>query len=380
MYIEMAQTWWGIAFLVYSILCLSTYAGERGKSYEWERIKQRDPETGVYYVQLTNAPLHSRTLYFENPNFTVDNRTLLFLSQRMASRNSDWDLFRVDADGRNLVQLSDEKHPLGSPIPSPGTPRVIYGVRDNALLALDIDTFEEREIARCESVHSLGPSTLTGDGTFFLSIGKDRDGKHLIVRFRTDGTETTTFAHGYPLCHLTSNYEGTILAFFGKDGEYTCQIDGKDLRRIPGSHQFSHCTWHGKSDVRIGTYLPPDHGIAIASIDGTEKTEICSGPYFCHSASSEDGRWGVADTNWPMEGIFLVHVPSGRYAKLVNPPLRFGHQQLTHPHPSFNRDATRVAFTSNETGLSQVYVIEIPENLRKELVTGELNYRLRWRR
>jgi Tol biopolymer transport system component len=352
----------------------------RGKSYEWERIKLRDPETGVYYIQLTNAPLHSNCLYFEHPNFTADNRSLLFYSQRMASRNSGHDLFRVDVDGSDLVQLSDEEHPFGSPIPSPDSARVIYGVRGNALLALNIDTFEERVIARCEEVLSLGPGTLTGDGTHYLSIGSAEDGTRMVVRFRTDGSEMVTFGHGYPRAHLTSNYSGTILAFFGTGVEYTCDIDGKELRRIPGPQQFSHCTWHGKEDVRIGTYLPPGHGIATAGVNDTEKKMICSGPYFCHSASSAAGEWVVSDTNWPMEGIFLIHVPSGRYAKLVNPPLRFGHPGITHPHPSFNRDGTKVVFTSNETGLSQVYLIEIPEDLREEVVSGELNYRLRWRR
>ncbi len=381
MHIEVAVAWWGTAFVLLSfIVCASVYAGQRGQSYEWERIKLRDPETGVYYWQLTNAPLHSRSLYFEHPNFTADNRSLLFLSQRVASRNSGWDLFRVDVDGSNLVQLSDEEHPFGSPIPSPDIARVIYGVRGNALLALNVDTFKEQVIAECEEVRSLGPSTLTGDGTYYLAIGSAGDGTRMVVRFRTDGTETVTFGHGYPRGHLTSNYAGTILAFIGPDGEYTCDIEGNNLRRIPGPQQFSHCTWHGQHDVRIGTYLPPGHGIATASVDDTAKKMICGGPYFCHSASSADGQWVVADTNWPMEGIFLVHVPSGRYAKLVNPPLRFGHPGVTHPHPSFNRDATKVVFTSNETGLSQVYLIEIPEDIQEELITGELNYRLRWRR
>ena len=72
--------------------------GFRGKSYGWERIKIRDTETGVVYLQLTNAPVNSQVLYFEHQNFTSNNQSILFLSQRFASRNAGWDLFRVDVD------------------------------------------------------------------------------------------------------------------------------------------------------------------------------------------------------------------------------------------------------------------------------------------
>ena len=75
-----------------------------------------------------------------------------------------------------------------------------------------------------------------------------------------------------------------------------------------------------------------------------------------------------------------MHVPSGRYTALVRPKSLIGHQDMTHPHPSLNRDASAAVFCSNQTGLGQVYVVEIPEEIREELRTGELNHRLRWRR
>ncbi|HHZ92190.1 TPA: hypothetical protein EYN65_17060, partial [Candidatus Poribacteria bacterium] len=112
--------------------------GFRGKSYGWERIKIRDTETGVVYLQLTNAPVNSQVLYFEHQNFTSNNQSILFLSQRFASRNAGWDLFRVDVNGTNLVQLTDEEYSLGFPIPAPDKARSIYGVRENSLLSLNV--------------------------------------------------------------------------------------------------------------------------------------------------------------------------------------------------------------------------------------------------
>jgi oligogalacturonide lyase len=370
------------AALLVLLFAATSFGGHQGKSYGWERIKLRDPETGLVYTQLTNAPVNSRVLYFEHPSFTADNQSILFYSQRQATRDSGWDLFRVDADGTDLVQLTDDEHSIGSPIPAPDSARIVYAVRGNALLAFNIDTFEERVIARCDEVSSLGPSTLTGDGTYYLACGRSKvDGTSMIVRFRTDGSEVITFAHGYPYNHLTTNLTGTILAFAGSDGEYTCDIDGDNLRKIPRTQQFAHSTWLGQTDLRQGTGAHGQHRIATAGVDDDSvMNTICNGPYFWHSASSTDGEWIVSDSNWPIEGIFLIHVPSGRYTKLVNPESRIGHQDMTHPHPSFNRDATMVVFTSNETGLCQVYSVEIPDDIREELRTGELNHRLRWRR
>jgi Tol biopolymer transport system component len=34
--------------------------------------------------------------------------------------------------------------------------------------------------------------------------------------------------------------------------------------------------------------------------------------------------------------------------------------QWTHPHPSWSRDESKVAFASDRTGITQVYVAEIP--------------------
>jgi len=117
--------------------------------------------------------------------------------------------------------------------------------------------------------------------------------------------------------------------------------------------------------------------VVTFSVDDDEPAHVCAGPYFWHSASSADGEWIVADTNWPDQGIMLVHVPSGRYAPLVRPRSVIGHAQDTHPHPSFNRDASKVIFNSNHHGLAQVHICTIPDALKQELVSGELDNRRR---
>jgi len=361
----------------------------RGTIYGSERISLVDPATGVEYLQVTSSPVHSAALYYEHPSFTTDNRTFLFVSQRVAMRGAPWDLYRVDADGMNLAQLTDAEHPLVSPRLAPDRPRIVYGMRRNALVALDIDTFEETEIARCTEaeipdelaeVHG----AVTGDGLHYYAIGqRPSDGTRLVIRFRTDGSEVATFCHGLPAYHLTCSHDGRTLTFTGYwEGVLSairCDSDGGNAR--PWAFQgHAHATWFGRASRFQGTFLPPGRSIISFDLDDREAKPICSGPYFWHSAVTEDGEWIVADTNWPDEGIMLVHVATGRYQALAKPAGAIGHPQETHPHPSFNRDGSKVVFTSNQSGLSQVYLCDVPAYVKEELVTGKLSHRLKFRK
>ncbi len=362
----------------------------RGTGHACERIEFVDAATGALVTQMTNASVPSRAFYFETPSFNTTNDTMFFFSQRTGTRGAPWDLYRVDGNGDNIVQLSDEDYPLGDPCPAPDDPRAIYGTRGNAVMRLDIDTCEEIEIGRCDGISSLSGGTMDGAGRYYFSIGTPSDGPQdrrtgdtLIVRFRTDGSEVVSFGRNLARAHLTCNHSGTILhyrhAWSGDSALAVCDIDGENHRPI-GFQQFAHRMWLGTSDRLQGPMTPPGHGIVQIGIDETEPTAVCAGPYFWHAGASADGEWVVADTNWPDQGIMLVHVESGRFAPVVKPRQASGSGQATHPHPSFDRSGGRVVYTSNATGLSQVCVAEIPDALRHELETGELSKRRSFRR
>jgi oligogalacturonide lyase len=361
----------------------------RGTNYGGEQIEMADQATGASIIQITSAPVPSQGFYFEYPSFNAANDTLFFYTQRIGMRGAPWDLCRATPDGSNLVQLSDEEYPLEYAYPDPNDPHAIYGVRENALIRLDIDTCEEVEIGRCPDVGNLHGGTMDGTGKWFFSIGtlpggggRLRDSDTAIVRFRTDGSEVATLGRNHARAHLTCNHTGTLLhfrhAWSGPDALAVCDINGENMRRI-GFQEFAHRTWLGTTDRLQGPLLPPGHGIVQVGLTDEEPTPICAGPYFWHSASTKDGQWIVSDTNWPEQGIMLVHVESGRYAPVAQHRGTPGDGQGGHPHPSFDRDGSRVIYTSNRGGLSQVYVAEIPDTLRRELSTGELTNRLRFR-
>jgi oligogalacturonide lyase len=359
---------------------------KRGDIFPAETSTMMDSDTGAEYSQITAAPVHSVNLYFEYSSFTVDNRTLLFLSQRIAQRGAPYDLLGVDLEEKQMRLLSDEEHPFGSPCVAPDDPDVLYGVRGTSLWRMSIASGQDEEIARWEGGTGLAVGMLTGDGSRFVVIGTKHDGTQTLVRYDTDGSEIVTFCDGLPNCHLTVNNAGTLIMFSGDwEGLHRhpiiCDIDGGNIRALAFT-DFAHNMWHGQSSRLQATLLPPGHGVVQWDVDDAEAVSVCGGPYFWHSGSSLDGEWIVTDTNWPDEGLMLVHVPSGRFSPVTFPFKRghaSGNGQETHPHPSFDRTGERIIYTSNETGLSQVYVATIPDTLRTELVTGDITNRLRVR-
>jgi hypothetical protein len=131
----------------------------------------------------------------------------------------------------------------------------------------------------------------------------------------------------------------------------------------------------------------------------TRERSTIAGSNAWHIAPNRAGTLVLCDTNHPDEGIFLVDAQAGgrrrvclaessnrgtqwtksRYALaedfaaarsgeavgalswMETPTDSVYGPQWTHPHPSFSADERLVAFASDRTGHTQVYVAEIPD-------------------
>ena len=109
-----------------------------------------------------------------------------------------------------------------------------------------------------------------------------------------------------------------------------------------------------------------------------------------HAICNAGGTLMVADTNCPDIGIQLFNPRDGigQPQTLCLPgasnagdhwagpfpydagPIAVYAPQHTHPHPSFSPDSRRVVFTSDRTGMAQVYELEIPEEILERLQNG----------
>ena len=346
----------------------------KGKTYGYEAIEFVDPHTGAETLQLTSNPTTSSTLYFENVNFTPDSKTLVFLSRRSASRDAPNDLYRVDADGRNLVQLTQHEYLHGACMAIDGT-RAFLGA-GTELRSVDLETFREEVLAHVDGADSVGNPSVGGPFVFGR-VGLPNNHSS-IIRVHLQTGKLETIRDGKRIGHLNASRTGTWVGWLetAETNEYNAQTwyvmksDGTGNRRW-SVQNWAHSSWVGNTDRMQGTLLPPGHGITWASPEEQGWTVIAQGPYFWHSSASLDAEWIVADTNWPDVGLQLVHVPTGRFQGLcLSQASNSNHP--AHPHPCFSPDGTKVLYNSDRTGINQVYLVTVPDWLKEELRTGEL--------
>ena len=351
----------------------------KGQVFPIERIRWEDKMHRVMGWQLTSQPTSSRHFpYFYGSltnGFSCDGKTILFRSQRTNQRGAPYDLFRVDADGTNLAQLS-ECATVGG-FATATTRRILYYFHRGTLLSIHLDSFDEEEIAHIDTSHSdwntknLLPGqewswgTLTPDDRWYFIKALNKTKAPVWLRFATDGSDIRTIASVDDLDILGIDPAGGALYAFVREAAQSvlCRIDyeGRVLSRYPSTERYAHSCPLGATGLYQGCALPPERAILILRPGAAEPETLVQGPYFWHSSSSLDGQWILADTNWPNEGVQLICTQTKRYRTLFHPQNSGGHPQGTHPHPMFSPDSRLVAFNSDRTGIPQVYVAELPE-------------------
>ncbi|MDW8321637.1 MAG: oligogalacturonate lyase family protein [Armatimonadota bacterium] len=349
----------------------------KGTTYNHERIEFMDARTGVRLMQVTSFPTMNMALPYFGRSFTSDSKTFIFVSQREAKRDAPWDLFRVDVDGANLTQLTECEGAAGF-VMSPQDD-CAYFHRQGGLWKVDIHTFREEEILAPHGVASMGVGAISPDGVYYFAQAVTTHDTSGIVRLRTDGSEAVLVAErerGSLALHSASPGGAGLLVWQRREGKKTWVLldyDGREKGVYTSSYDFAHCTFLGKSERVQGCALPPDRALTHIGLGEEQPTAIAQGVYFWHSASTLDGEWIISDTNWPDEGLQLVHVPTGRYRPLCYPRSSQGHPQWTHPHPQFSPDGRVVLFNSDRTGICQIYLAFIPDDLRERVRAGELS-------
>jgi len=349
----------------------------KGTTYQHERIEFVDARTGVRLMQVTSFPTMSMALPYHGRNFTTDSSTFIFVSQCEARRDAPWDLFRVDVDGTNLTQLTESEGSAGF-VMAPQND-CVYFHRQNALWKVDIHTFREEEIITPHGVASMTGGAISPDGaSYFAQVVTTHDTGG-IMRFATDGSEAELIFEGEKgrfTMHAASPGGAGLLVWQMREGKKTWFLlgfDGREKGVYTNSYDFAHCTFLGTSERVQGCALPPERALVHVGLGEEQPTTIAQGVYFWHSASTPDGEWLVADTNWPDEGLQLVHVPTGIYRPLCDPRSSQGHPQWTHPHPQFSPDGRYVLFNSDRTGIPQIYLAQVPDDLRERVRSGQLS-------
>jgi len=371
-----------------------------------ERIQRVDPRTGIKVIQLTGYPVPSAHFLYDWPCVTPDNRRVVLFSQRAAGRNAPWDLFRVDADGLNLFQLTERGENMeqagyyGRPaarLTLDG--KTIYCIWSSLLCAIDVETGGVEELCRLEK-H--GPKD-----SVFHGLNLSADGRRLFIPYRADSAEGVVRVDLGSGETTEVRVDGSIFAcdptgprlvvtkgtvkwgtaaredgsrVITNEGEllgkWITDEDGKEIEYFC-PEMYAHATLLGRKLALQGCGKPPHKCIWLVE-PNREPRKLAQGPYFWHSGASWNGEWIVSDTNWPDQGLHLVHVPTGHFAALCHAGASQEHYEFGHPHPTVSQDGSLCIFRSDRTGIPQLYIAHISAEFRERVIAGDLNGADKW--
>ncbi len=305
-------------------------------------------------------------------------------------------MFRCDTDGLNLFQLTERDDDAGTPsVRLSLDGKYVYATwsGDTVLYRIDVETGRTEDVPSYERYvaslpMSAGISLAGGNDRVFLSVKDKVRQTGMLVRYDLATGEATEFGadtklYGYDYrrdrlviirnlrkLEIVENPDGSRRVTNTREDSqslWSTDLEGGDARRVSTTQNFGHSTMLGTTGLIQGTGVPPDRCIWIDG-DGGEPYKLAQGPYFWHAGGSFDGEWTVADTNWPDVGLQLVNIPARRFRTLCHARASQDHSQRGHPHPGLSPDGRVCVFSSDRTGVSQVYVAHIAGEFRESVV------------
>jgi oligogalacturonide lyase len=385
-----------------------------GQTWSSEIHEFIDEKTGRRVRQLTSTG-NNVHLYFTENSFDAHKDEIIFLSDRASNQNktpnedSLYDLFRMDLDTGEIVQLTDEAEGVRSVTKTPDSHIVVY-VTGNQLKKLDrqmgetLVVYEEtgdyhlgspsisrnrRYVAFCrnEKVEvTRGPNyagfkdsyylikdgriTLAYlDGSGWLDIFKDT---HWLGHFQfcPDDSTLATFCHEGPWHLVTQRI--WLLDFVSRDARPCFRQHEQDSighefwthdgyiffdDRGPGHDGTitSDRTQAVACDVQVKQKtIVPFVGLADRQGNLVKRIEM---PYYCnHYHANPDSTILVGDD---VDDLVLIDI-SGKKAKLelLSNHKTSWHTQSSHCHPTWSWDGSRILYASDYGGHVNLYLIK----------------------
>jgi fructose-specific component phosphotransferase system IIB-like protein len=360
-----------------------------GESYSFS-----DRATGRRVWQLTSAEAISHPTYFLQSAFLPGDRTLFFVSYRTGSAQ----IFEKDFPDGDIRRITtgEPVHPY-SPALHPGGEHLVF-TRGGALWSVRLYSRADRLIANFEGAQ-LGEPSISAGGDWLTAAYK-RGPESGIVAVRFDGSSARSIPFPRTVIHPQFHpIEEDWIEFSGDPAPRMHRVkrDGSGLERLyeHSNDEFVvHETFLGRTGDIVFTVWPK----RLCRMDWTTRaiSTICEFNAW-HIAPNRAGSKVLCDTNHPDLGIHIIDVSSGkrelichsdasnrgsqwrtsRYAlaedfaaarsaaKTANlswmetaTDTVYG-PQWTHPHPSWSHGERKIAFASDRTGITQVYVCEI---------------------
>jgi hypothetical protein len=339
--------------------------------------------------QITNGPHINHPTYFLQSSFFPGDREMFFTSYRTGEAQ----LFEVSLVTGKERQLTRGAtiHPYSAALHPDG--ETLVTTRGGGLWAVKRGARDERCIFDFAGAQ-LGECSIARDGEWFTAAFKHQ-GRNGLVAGRLDGTGWHLIPFPRTVIHPQFHpLEPEWIEFSGDPAPRMHRVrrDGSGMECLyqHGNDEFLvHETFLGQTGDLIFTVWPR----ALCRMDWTTREIRTITEYNAwHISPDRAGRRILFDTNHPDEGLQIIDAATGarqhlcdslssnqgsqwrksRYALAED----FQHAretlswmesagdtvygpQHTHPHPSWSNAETMVAFASDRTGVTQVYVVEV---------------------
>lgn len=383
----------------------------KGYVFEDEPFTYRDKYSGCKVTRLTDHMGHSNHLYFTDPCWFNDGRSFVFTSDRGNHSN----LFRYDLDTLKVTQLTEltgksienervfDHRPAGAY--STANQKHYYWWQ-NILFELDVDTYEERVVYQAPPDKVLGIHGITSaDGRYVCNMMRDKiengdpaleypysyfptlypgkpftqiirveiatgkmDVIHEDYRFMThvnlspSQPELLTFCHEGPWHQVEQRIWGLNI----QTGE-VWKIRPQDDGQFAIGHEYwftdgEHIGYHGRPRDGQG-----EHVFGYCKWDNSNAVETRFPFHSWHFASNDyqlivgDGT-GVSQTpRQPFIQLFQWDGEDYTGPKIVAIHRSTFNGQHAHCHPRFTPDGKHILYTSDVTGYSNIYLVELDD-------------------
>ncbi|MGA3186844.1 MAG: hypothetical protein ABSF22_07010 [Bryobacteraceae bacterium] len=357
-------------------------------------ISYRDRATGAQIWQVTGDAAISHPTYFLQSSFFPGGREIFFTSYKTGNAQ----LFEASLDSGETRQITSGEpiHPFSAALHPDGETLVF--TRGGGLWAIDRKTLAERCIVD-QGTAQLGECSISRDGEWLTAAFKSGAQSGLVAG-RFDGTGWHAIPFPRTVIHPQFHpLEPEWIEFAGDPAPRMHRVrrDGSGLECLyqHGNDEFLvHETFLGETGDLVFTIWPR----ALCRMDWTTREISTIARYNAwHIAPDRRGRRVLCDTSYPDEGLQIIDVSTGArrqlclsessnqgtqwrqsryalaedFARARNEPNQkalswmetaadtvYG-PQWSHPHPSWSTDETKVAFASDRTGITQVYVVEV---------------------
>ncbi len=358
-----------------------------------EQFVYRDRSTGRIIRQMTSAEAISHPTYFLQSAFLPGDEHIFFTSYRTGSAQL-WQMDYPEGEFRQLTR-GEAVHPYSAAL-HPAGEEIVF-TRGGGLWSVRLYSLADRLIAGWEGAQ-LGEPSISADGEWLTAAYKRGSESGLVVA-RFDGREARTILYPRTVIHPQFHpLEPEWIEFAGDPAPRMHRVkrDGTGLECLleHGNDDFVvHETFLGQTGNLVFTVWPK----RLCSMDWTTRAvrTICDYNAW-HIAPNRAGTRILCDTNHPDEGIQIIDAATGARQMVCQSDATNGGSQWktsryalaedfararseaksnlswmeaagdtvygpqwTHPHPSWSQDERKVAFASDRTGITQVYVCEL---------------------